>query len=80
MVGSFLGVTIVTASVEQSDGMWHSRALLYADDGATEVEMWGWPLKHDSEQAANVTAIATAKRRIHRGQWRDNEPSDFASL
>lgn len=54
--------------------------LLQSDDGIQVIAL-GWPLEHDTEQAANVTALATAKRQIHRGQWHEQQPtSDFQPL
>lgn len=80
MVECFMGVSITPISRQRDNGKWKSVARLQAKDGPPVIAL-GWPLEHGTEEEANVTAMATAKRQIHRGQWQEQQPtSEFQPL
>lgn len=78
----YMGIELSPASELGDNGRWRSRAVLRAVDGnSPAVHLMGWPLEHGTEKEANQAAMAAAKRRIHRGQWRDEDSaSNFTPL
>ncbi len=79
----FMDVLITpTSYFSDFDTRWVAHATLqHLKEPASVVELQGWPTLHQTKRDADLAALATAKRRIHGGRWKEqNEDSGFLPL